>query len=114
MVLDAAASTSEGMLSLSVDVDERGASASSSWSRSLVLAGGATAVQQDHVRSLAARQPWAAKRFQARRMSVECTASAEPESYRTPRSCLRAVTQRLEAWRGLREQRRVGDFTVKP
>ena len=52
MVLDAAASTSGGMLSLSVDVDERGASASSSWSRALVLAGGAAAVQQGHVRSL--------------------------------------------------------------
>ena len=39
-------------------------------------------------------------------MAVECTASAEPESYRTPRSCLRAVRQRLDAWRGLREQRR--------
>ena len=46
------------------------------------------------------------ERFEARFLGAESTASAEPESYRTPRSCLRAVTQRLEAWRGLREQRR--------
>ena len=70
MVLDAAASTSGGMLSLSVDVDERGASASSSWSRALVLAGGATAVQQDHVRSLAARQPSVQPCRQARAVQV--------------------------------------------
>jgi len=62
VVLDAAASTSGGMLSLSVDVDERGASASSSRSRALVLAGGAAAVQQDHVRSPAARQASASLR----------------------------------------------------
>ena len=70
MVLDAAASTSGGMLSLSVDVDERGASASSSRSRTLVLAGGATAVQQDHVRSLAARQPSVLPSRQARAVQV--------------------------------------------
>ena len=49
MVLDAAASTSGGMLSLSANVDERGASASSSRCRTLVLGCGAGAVQQDHV-----------------------------------------------------------------
>ena len=70
VVLDAAASTSGGMLSLSVDVDERGASASSSWSRALVLAGGATAVQQDHMRSLAARQPSVRPSRQARAVQV--------------------------------------------
>ena len=70
MVLDAAASTSGGMLSLSVDVDERGASASSSWSRALVLAGGAAAVQQDHMRSLAARQPSVQPCRQARAVQV--------------------------------------------
>ena len=70
MVLDAAASTSGGMLSLSVDVDERGASASSSRSRALVLAGGAAAVQQDHMRSLAARQPSVQPCRQARAVQV--------------------------------------------
>ena len=70
MVLDAAASTSGGMLSLSVDVDERGASASSSRSRALVLAGGATAVHQDHVRSPAARQPSVRPSRQARAVQV--------------------------------------------
>ena len=70
MVLDAAASTSGDMLSLSVDVDERGASASSSWSRSLVLVGGAAAVQQDHMRSLAARLPSVQPCRQARAVKV--------------------------------------------
>ena len=58
------------MLSLSVDVDERGASASSSRSRALVLAGGAAAVQQDHVRSHAARQPSVKPCRQARAVQV--------------------------------------------
>ena len=72
MVLDAAASTSGGMLSLSVDVDERGASASSSRSRALVLAGGAAAVQQDHARSFAARQPSVKPCRQARAVPERC------------------------------------------
>ena len=70
MVLDAAASTSGGMLSLSVDVDEKGASASSSRSRALVLASGAAAVQQDHVRSHTARQPSVQPCRQARAVQV--------------------------------------------
>jgi len=37
---------------------------------------------------------------------AESTASAEAESHGTPRSCLRAMRQRLAAWRGLCEQRR--------
>ena len=39
-------------------------------------------------------------------MGAESTASAELESHGTARSCLHAMRQRLEAWRGLREQRR--------
>ena len=70
MVLDAAASTSGGMLSLSANVDERDASASSSRSRALVLDGGAAAVQQDHVRSPAARQPSVRPSRQARAVQV--------------------------------------------
>ena len=58
------------MLSLSVDVDERGASASSSRSRALVLVGGAAAVQQDHMRSPAARQPSVQPSRQARAVQV--------------------------------------------
>ena len=42
----------------------------------------------------------------ARLLGAESTASAEAESHGTPRSCLRAMRQRAEAWRGLREQRR--------
>ena len=48
----------------------------------------------------------AGERFEVRFLGAESTASAEPESYRTPTRCLRAVRQRLAAWRGLREQRR--------
>ena len=56
--------------------------------------------------SLAVGWTVAAERLRARLPGAESTASAEPESYRTPRRCLRAVRQRLAAWRGLREQRR--------
>ena len=48
----------------------------------------------------------ASGRFEARFLGAESTASAELESHRTPRRCLRAMRPRLKAWRGLREQRR--------
>ena len=37
-----------------------------------------------------------AERFEARFLGAESTASAEPESYRTPRRCLRAVRQQQQ------------------
>ena len=72
MVLDAAASTSGGMLSLSANVDERGASASSSRCRALVLGCGAGAVQQDHMKPHAARQSSVWPCMQARAVQVRC------------------------------------------
>ena len=92
MVLDAAASTSGGMLSLSVDVDEKDASASSSRSRALVLVGGAAAVQQDHMRSLAARQPSVQPSRQARAVQVHHRGDAVWPGLtpRRPARCARA------------------------
>ena len=56
--------------------------------------------------SLAVGWTVAGERFEARFLGAESTASAEAESHGTLRSCLRAMRQRLVAWRGLREQRR--------
>jgi len=39
-------------------------------------------------------------------VTVPSPIDVHSESYPTPRRCLRAVRQRLAAWRGLREQRR--------
>merc|ERR1712185_394364 len=72
MLLGAAASTLETMLSLSVNIDVDSAGASPTESRAMVTAGGDRAMQQDDATTPATFQASVQPCWQARALEVHC------------------------------------------